>query len=367
MKALLSIVRNNRLLWLLVLVPLPLIGAIAMPEAHSLLFLLSIAGIVPLAALLSIATEAVAAKTGDAVGGLLNATLGNLTELIMALTALRAGEYLLVKATIAGAIVANCLFMMGAAFLIGGLKHKMQSFNLTNANFQLGILFLATFTVLIPSAIGVSDRQEVTVPLSAGLAVLLIVTYGLGLFYSLVTHRAYFASDDHGDEEELMPVGVAVGVLVAVTVLVALVSEVFIESLTGASEEMGLTPAFVGFVVVALVGAAAEMAAAFSAAAKDRLDLSVGIAFGSAAQISLFVAPVLMIVSFFIGPHPMTLQFWPGAVLMMFIAVLSAFIVTSSGKSTWFAGVLMLMIYAVFAMTLYMLPITAEVSAVTGG
>lgn len=367
MKALLHIIRDNRLLWLLVLVPLPLIGAKTMPESHSLLFVLAIAGIIPLAALLSIATEAVAAKTGDAAGGLLNATLGNLTELIMALTALRAGEYMLVKASIAGAIVANCLFMMGAAFLIGGLKHKMQSFNLANANFQLGILFLGTFALLIPSAIGASDRQEVTLTVSVGLAILLIATYGLGLVYSLGTHRTYFASAEHGSDEELMPVGVAVGALLAVTVLVALVSEVFIESLTGASEEMGLTPAFVGFIVVALVGAAAEMAAAFAAAAKDRLDLSVGIAFGSAAQIALFVAPVLMLVSFFIGPHPMTLQFWPGAVIMMFIAVMAAFLVTSGGKSTWFAGVLLLMIYAVFAMTLYLLPVSSEVSTAVGG
>ena len=366
MNALLSVLRHNRLLWLLVLVPLPLIGAAAMPKADSLLFLLSIAGIVPLAALLSIATEAVAAKTGDAVGGLLNATLGNLTELIMMVTALRAGEYLLVKATIAGAIVTNSLFMMGAAFLIGGLKHKMQTFNLANASLQLSMLFLATFALLIPSAIGAADRQEISLNVSLGLSILLILTYGLGLIYSLGTHREYFASDAHEEEQALMPVGVAVATLVAVTVLVALVSEVFIESLHGASAELGLTPAFVGFIVVALVGAAAEMAAAFAAAAKDRLDMSVGIAFGSSAQIALFVAPVLVLLSYIIGPAPMSLEFWPGAVVMMFVAVLSASMVTSSGKSTWFAGVLMLMIYAVFALTLYLLPVTSDTGVIGG-
>ena len=144
--------------------------------------------------------------------------------------------------------------------------------------------------------------------------------------------------------------------LAGATVLVALVSEVFVESVQQAAQAFGMTPAFVGFVVVALVGGAAEMATAFSAAAKDRLDLSVGIALGSAAQIALFVAPVLVLVSYVIGPKPMDLQFWPGAVVMMLIATLTASLVTNSGRSAWFVGVLVLFVYAIFAMTLYLLP-----------
>ena len=141
-----------------------------------------------------------------------------------------------------------------------------------------------------------------------------------------------------------------------VTVLVALVSEVFVSSVQDAAETFGMSPAFVGFIVVALVGAAAEMATAFSAARKDRLDLSVGIALGSAAQIALFVAPVLVLLSYVIGPTPMDLQFWPGAVAMMLIATMTATLMTNGGRSAWFVGVMILMVYAIFAMTLYLLP-----------
>jgi Ca2+:H+ antiporter len=150
--------------------------------------------------------------------------------------------------------------------------------------------------------------------------------------------------------------GVALATLAGVTLLVALVSEVFVESVQQAAETFGMTPAFVGFVVVALVGGAAEMAAAFSGARKNRLDLSVGIALGSAAQIALFVAPLLLFASYVIGPTPMDLQFWPGAVLMILVATLTASLVTNSGRSAWFVGVLVLMVYLIFAMTLYLLP-----------
>jgi Ca2+:H+ antiporter len=151
-------------------------------------------------------------------------------------------------------------------------------------------------------------------------------------------------------------VGLAVATLAGVTVLVALVSEVFVGSLQQAAEAFGMTPAFVGFIIVALVGGAAEMAAAFAGARKDRLDLSVGIALGSASQIALFVAPVLVLLSYVIGPAPMDLQFWPGAMAMVLIATLTALLVTNSGRSAWFVGVLVLIVYLTFAMTLYLLP-----------
>ncbi len=299
MHTLLHHIRHNPLLWLLVFVPAVLAGGQLAPDEHRLLFVLSVLAIVPLAALLSHATESVAAKTGDAVGGLLNATLGNLTELVIALTALGAGQYMLVKASIAGAIVTNTLFMLGASFLLGGLKHRVQEFNLVSARLQAGLLFLATVALLIPSAVAQADSG---------------------------------------------------------TVLVALVSEIFVESVQEAATAFGRTPAFVGFVVVALVGGAAEMASAFSGARKNRLDLSVGIALGSASQIALFVAPVLVLLSYGIGPVPMDLQFWPGAVVMVLIATLTATLVVSNGRSAWFMGVLVLMTYLIFAVTLYVLP-----------
>jgi Ca2+:H+ antiporter len=367
MTAFLSELRHNPLLWLLVFVPAVFVGRTLVPDAHTLLFVLSVLAIVPLAALLSHATESVAAKTGDTVGGLLNATLGNLTELVIALTALRAGQYLLVKASIAGAIVTNSLFMLGVSFLLGGLKYHVQEFNRTSARLQASLLFLATIALLIPSTVVLADSgpgAAFTHQLSLGLSGLLIVAYGLGMAFSLRTHRELFAVEGHrGDEEKPWPINVAVATLAGVTVVVALVSEVFVESVQQAAVAFGMTPAFVGFIVVALVGGAAEMVAAFSGARKNRLNLSVGIALGSASQIALFVAPVLVLVSYVVGPAPMDLRFWPGAVMMMLVATLTASLVTNSGRSAWFIGVLVVMVYLIFAMTLYLLPPDSSMAA----
>jgi Ca2+:H+ antiporter len=361
MGPLLHEIRHNPMLWLLAFVPVLFAAAKLEPEAHTLLFVLSVLAIVPLATLLSHATESVAARTGDAAGGLLNATLGNLTELVIALTALRAGQFMLVKASIAGAIVANTLFMLGASFLLGGLKHHVQEYNKASARLQASLLFLASVALMIPSAVGGGESTAKTAfvgQLSVGLAVLLIVTYGLGMLFSLKTHKELFAATAHDsdDGEPSWSMGLALSTLAGVTLLVALVSEIFVESVQQAAETFGMTPAFVGFVVVALVGGAAEMASAFSGARKNRLDLSVGIALGSAAQIALFVAPVLVLLSYVIAPTPMDLVFWPGAVMMVLLATLTATLVTNSGRSTWFVGVLALMVYAIFAMTLYLLP-----------
>src|SRR5262249_52785653 len=273
---------------------------------------------------------------------------------------LRAGQVMLVKASIAGAIVANTLFMLGASFLLGGLKFHVQEFNRVNARLQAGLLFLATVALLIPSAVSQADSAPATAfaqKLSVGLSLLLILAYGLGLVFSLRTHREVFAGAEHGEDGEApWPLGLALATLAVVTVIVALVSEVFVESVQGAALDLGMTPAFVGFVVVALVGGAAEMASAFAGARQNRLDLSVGIALGSAVQIALFVAPVLVLLSYVIGPTPMSIEFWPGAVVMILIATITASLVTNSGRSAWFIGVLVLMVYAIFAMTLYLLP-----------
>jgi Ca2+:H+ antiporter len=361
-------VRRKPSLWLLVFLPVLFVVKGVRPEAHTFLFVISVLAIVPLAALLSRATESVAEKTGDAVGGLLNATLGNLTELIIAITALRAGEYALVKASIAGAIVTNTLFMLGACFLLGGLRHHVQEFNRANARMQAGMLFLATVALLVPSLIAetepVRSSPGVIGRLSVALSVLLILTYALGMLFSLWTHREAFGSEGggHGAQEEHeapWPVSVAATMLAVVTIVVALVSEVFVESVQEAASSFGMSQAFVGFVVVAIVGGAAEMVSAFAAARKNKLDLSVGIALGSAAQIALFVAPVLVLLSQVVGPAPMDLQIWPGAVAMILIATAAASLLTNSGRSAWFVGVLLLMVYLVFAITLYMLPPTA--------
>ena len=200
MRALLAEFRHNPLLWLLAFVPAVFAGHSRGPRLTRPLFVLSVLAIVPLAALLSRATESVAAKTGDAVGGLLNATLGNLTELVIALTALRGGQYTLVKASIAGAIVTNTLFMLGGSFFLGGLRHHVQEFNRASARLQAGLLFLATVALLVPSAIVGADSAPgaaVGQVLSVGLSVLLIAAYVLGLLFSLRTHRDEFASAAH--------------------------------------------------------------------------------------------------------------------------------------------------------------------------
>jgi Ca2+:H+ antiporter len=360
MTLLLDEIRYNPLLWMLIFVPVVLAAERIAPSAHTLLFVLAVLAIVPLAALLSRATEFVAEKTGDAIGGLLNATLGNLTELIIAIAALQAGEYTLVKASIAGAIVTNALFMLGASFLLGGLRHHVQEYNRAGGRLYAGLLLMATIALLAPAAVAdlnLTQGEAVRQKLSAGLAILLIVAYGLGLVFSLGTHKELFASAEHGEKDEKpWPLGLAVGTLLVVTMLVALVSEIFVGSVQEAGEKLGMSPAFVGFIIVALVGAAAEMAVAFSAARKDRLDMSVSIALGSASQIALFVAPMLVLLSYVVGPKPMDLQFWPGAVTMVMISAVTASFITNSGRSAWFIGALLLFIYAIFAMTLYIVP-----------
>src|SRR5258708_4457872 len=283
MNHLLKEIRHDPLLWMLVFVPVVFAAANLRPAAHTLLFMLSVLAILPLAALLSHATESVAAKTGDAAGGLLNATLGNLTELVIALTAMRAGEYMLVKASIVGAIVTNTLFMLGASFLLGGLKYHVQEFNRNTARLQASLLFLATIAILIPSVLAKADGAVTDFgfmgSLSVALSLLLILAYGLGLVFSLKTHREFFSSKEKVDEHHELewPLVLALATLAVVTLLVALVSEVFVESVQQAAVTLGMTPAFVGVVIVALVGGAAEMVSAFAAARKTRLALTVGI------------------------------------------------------------------------------------------
>ena len=355
--------RHTPVFWFLPLVPVALLYQSANPDSHTTIFLLSVAAIIPLAATLSRATESVAAKTGDTVGGLLNATLGNLTELVIGLAALRAGQIVLVKASIAGAIFTNTLFMLGASFLLGGLKHRVQEFNRANARLQAGMMFMASVALLVPSLLvsgGVADTAPVVQDVSLAIAIILLLTYGLGLLFSLKTHSEFFAGKrvetSAETEEKPWPMGFALPMLAGITVCIALVSEIFVESVQVASEELGMSAPFVGFIVVALVGAAAEMTTAFAAARKNRLDLSVSIALGSAVQIALFVAPVTLILSYFIAPAPMDLVFWPGAVVMVLVATMTAAQVTNGGRSAWFVGVLLLAVFLIFATALYLLP-----------
>lgn len=360
MSSVLTDLRRNPLYWLVVFVPAVFLAEHLRPESYTLVFLLSVAAIVPLAGLLSRATESVAAKTGDAVGGLLNATLGNLTELVIAITALRAGMLDLVKASLAGAIVTNCLFMLGGAFLLGGFRHHTQEFNPRNARVQAGMLLLASIGLVISSATARVEALNVAsfmLPLGLTISFILLGTYALSLLFSLKTHRELFTSAGGGEHDETpWPLGFALGALAAVTVFIALVSEIFVGSVQETARSFGLSQAFVGFVVVSLVGAAAEMTAAFSAARKNRLDLSVGIAMGSSVQIALFVAPVLLFLSYAVAPSPMDLNFGGGQVLMVLLTTLTVGLVVASGHSAWYSGVQLIAVYAIFAAMLYLFP-----------
>ena len=360
MMLLLQEIRQNPILWLLAVVPVLFALVFSKSQAHTLLFVLSIAAIVPLAALLSRATECVAAKTGDTIGGLLNATLGNLTELLITVAALRAGQYVLVKASLAGVIVCKTLFLLGMCFLVGGLRHHVQLFNRDNARLQAGMLFVATIALLAPTLATDAPSQsapDFIVTLSLCISVVLITTYVLGLIFALKSHRDLFASVSHGDVgEDSWPLSLALIVLAVATIVVALVSDVFVESLQHASQTLGIAPAFVGFIIVALVGGVPELAAALTGARKDRLDLSIGIGLGGASQMALFAAPFLVFLSYLVAPTPMDLLFWPGAVAMILIATTIACLVTSSGRSAWFLGVLLIMVYLIFAVTLYVVP-----------
>jgi len=364
-KLLLDEIRRNKLLWLLGFVPVLLAVETLKPEKHALLFVLAILTIIPLAALISRASEGIVAKTGDTLGALLNATLSNLTELIIALTALQAGQYILVKASIAGAIVTKTLFTLGASLLAGGLKHRIQQYNRDSAHLQAGLLFLATIALLVPSMMTDMDFEDSPSSyghrLSLALSALLIVSYGLSMLFALGTHREYFGSVAHGHGEEgVWPVGLSVGALLVATVLMAVVSEVFVGSVQSAGDAFGMTPAFIGFIVVALVSSIAELAPALTGARANRLDLSVGIALGGASQITLLVAPLLVFLSYVIGPAPMNLHFWPGAVFMVLIATVTASFVTNTGRSAWFVGVFILNVYLIFAVTLYLLPASVK-------
>jgi Ca2+:H+ antiporter len=359
MSPFLNDLKSKPIFWMGIAIPVVLVMHWTHSGSNSLLFILSLLAIIPLAAFLSHSTEGIAAKTGDTVGGLLNATMGNLTELVIFIAALSQGMVELVKASIAGAVVTNSLFMLGMSFLLGGIKYKVQRFNQLNAFIQSSLLFVVCIALMVPTIVTKVSEGEKPVPLnkiSLGIAVLLMVIYLLSLLFSLKTHSDYFTSDQeaaaHG-EEHVWPLNIAVIVLVVSAFCIAIVSEIFVEGVQEASLKMGLSQGFVGFVIIPIVGAAAEMMSAFSAAKKNKLDISVGIAMGSSAQIALFVVPLMVILSYFIAPAPMDLGFSGGLIFMLLFATLTVALTSNHGKSTWYLGVLLLSVYAIFGVTLF--------------
>ena len=350
---------------LLVFVPVAVGLHFLKPDAHTWIFLTAALAIVPLAGWLGRATEHLAERTGEGVGGLLNATFGNAAEMIIALMALKRGLYDVVKASLTGSIIGNVLLVLGAAILAGGFKHTTQRFNASGARVQATMLSLAAVALIVPAAfhyIGGPAAIAREAGLSLELAIVLLVTYALSLWFSLHTHKQLFMShateavDVTEGEHHHWSVGKSLGVLAVSTALIAWVSEILVGSVEQAAHAFGMTSLFVGVIVVAIVGNAAEHSTAVLVAMKDRMDLSLGIAIGSSIQIALFVAPVLVLASYFVGPRPMDLVFTSSEVLAVGIAVAITGQIAGDGESNWLEGVQLVAVYVILAIVFYFLP-----------
>ncbi|HQU84894.1 MAG TPA: calcium/proton exchanger [Pyrinomonadaceae bacterium] len=363
--------------WLLIFVPI----AIAMRfipalENPTLLFIFSCLSIIPLAGWMGKATEHLAEHLGQGIGGLLNATFGNAAELIIALFALSKGLEGVVKASITGSIIGNLLLVLGVSLIAGGAKHKTQNFEKTAASTSATALTLAAIALLIPSVFHiVSDNVSVAqggwTPakeqnLSLAIAVVLIVTYGFTLLFSLVTHKDLFMGEalqgcaqEVGHEEEESgdhwSKGKSVLILLIATAFVALISEFLVGAVEAARGALGFTEVFVGVIVVAIIGNAAEHSSAVMMAMRNKMDLTLGIALGSSLQIALFVAPVLIFASYLFG-KPMNLEFAIPEVVAVFASILIVQQICSDGESNWVEGVQLLSVYAILGILFYFLP-----------
>jgi Ca2+:H+ antiporter len=354
--------------WPYLLAPLiPIAVALDLAGAPAtVVFATSALGIVPTAALMGRATEELAARSGPGIGGLLNVTFGNAPELIIALFALGKGLQEVVKASIVGSIIGNMLLVLGAAMLAGGIGRDKQRFSHTTASIQTTMLMLAGGALIMPAIFELVEGKGLPAPgsegihyggtvehLSLAVAVVLIATYVIGLFFSLKTHRDLFNPEYEEEDTWGWSTRTSVIALAIAGVLVGVMSEVLVGSISEASHSIGLSEFFIGVIVVAIVGNAAEHWVAVLVAMKDKMDLAVNIAVGSSAQIALFVGPVLVIASFFVGPYPLALVFNGFELGAILLAILVGNHVTADGESTWFEGVQLLALYFVFALAFY--------------
>lgn len=351
--------------WLLAFIPVTLALEHVPGIPAPVVFFSAAVAIVPIAALIVQATEQIAARTGDAVGGLLNATFGNAPELIIAMVALKAGYLDMVRASLVGAVLANLLLALGVAFFLGGLRQHDQSFNPTAARTYATMMLLAAASLSIPSAFnqyfGPHEMLRQERLLNLGIAGLLFVAYVLYLVFSLKTHPGTFASvepdagEAHHEGPPWSPTR-AVATLIGASVAAAWMSEVLVGAAEATGKALGMSDVFIGIVFLAIVGGAAESGSAIAVARKNKMDLSVGIALGSSIQLSLFVAPVLVFASYFIAPQPLELSFTRAEVGSLLIGVLIGTIVCGDGRANWFKGVQLMTVYAIIALMFYFLP-----------
>jgi Ca2+:H+ antiporter len=359
--------------WLLVFVPVAFaLRYVPAWQNGTALFIVSALAIIPIAGWMGHATEQLAHRMGEGVGGLLNASFGNAAELIIALIALRAGHIEVVKASITGSIIGNLLLVLGVSILAGGMRYKTQKFNKTAVRASCTALILAASALVIPTVFHYAAARapggwtpEAEQRLSLAIAIVLIATYGAILLFSLVTHKQLFVggeadiddtpganTDDHAKP---WSIGKSIGVLVAATVAVAWVSEFLVGAVEAAQHSLGVTEVFVGVIIVAIVGNAAEHSTAITMAMKNKMDLSLGIAVGSSLQIALFVAPVLVFASY-LFPHRLNLEFTLPEIAAVVIAAFVTDQIAGDGECNWLEGVQLLALYVIIGILFFFLP-----------
>src|ERR1041384_1578022 len=349
---------------LFIFIPIALLLEHAWPEAHTWIFFASAVAIIPIARLIVEATEHIAARTGDAVGGLMNATFGNTPELIISVVALKAGLFDMVRASLIGAILANLLLALGIAFFLGGLRYHNQEYNAGATRVYSSMMLIAVISLIVPSAFNRFFSPDETIRqeqlLNLGMVVVLLIAYGLYLVFMLKTHAEFFAGanseDEHQSHGEHWGLPRAIGSLVGASVLAAWMSEILVGAAEGTGKAMGMAQTFIGIVFLAIVGGAAESGAAIAMARKNKMNLTVGIALGSCIQIALFVAPVLVLLSYAVAPRPLELSFGRAELGSLFLAVLIGSMVSGDGRSNWYKGVQLITVYAIIAFLFYFMP-----------
>jgi Ca2+:H+ antiporter len=353
--------RQSWEIWFLAAVPFAIVAAVfKLPAAIQ--FLAAAVAIIPLAGLMGRSTEAIAHRLGPGIGGLLNATFGNAAELILALFALSRGLDGVVKASLAGSVIGNLLLVLGASLLAGGLKYPVQRFNKTLAGSGSTLMVLGSVGLLIPALfhwmVG-PNQPGLEHKLSLSVSVVLIITYGLNLIFNLVTHKDVFCPEEPNEPtKDLWGLRHSAAILLVATGFVACMSEILVGAVEEAGKSLGMNEVFMGVFVVAIVGNAAEHSTAILMALKNQMDLAVGIALGSALQVALFVAPVLVFASYLRPVRgPMDLLFSTFEVVAVILAALTARMVAEDGESNWLEGAMLLMLYAILGLAFYLLPI----------
>ncbi|MDX1393609.1 MAG: calcium/proton exchanger [Gemmatimonadota bacterium] len=365
---------ENALTLLLVFVPITLVLEYFVHASPTVLFITSAIAIIPLAGLMGKATEMLAEHVGAGLGGLLNATFGNAAELIIAFFALRAGLTDLVKASLTGSIIGNILLVFGLSALLGGLKHPRQQFNRTAATLGATMLLLSAVGLVVPAVFhliggtggGAGGLAVAERSLSLEISVVLMVCYVLSLVFSLVTHGHLYIGGGHAQvaESDILPEGHepwsrgrSFAVLLAAAAVVGWMSEILVAGAEDAAESLGMNEVFVGVIIVAMVGNAAEHSTAVLVALKNKMDLSLQIAVGSSVQIALFAAPLLVFLSHVVGPEPMDLLFTPLEVVAVAISVLVVGQISDDGETNWMEGVLLLAVYVILGLAFFNIPL----------